>query len=283
MTFFKTVLRAFYSAKLYRAVRREGHFGLGYSFKLVAFCSALMVVWLFATAHVALFAEREGHPPLFDSVIDQLVPQIPAMHWKSGQLATDKPGVYRIVLTLNGENGPEHKTVATIDTSEERSDAQEGLTITRRQMTQRDAKHTRSMALTELPLPETLSLTHTDYQRMASQMVGTIHYYLWAIYLALGLFVFLAFTLILYVGRVALLLVISGILMVIQSSLLNEPMKLGRIMALAAVAYTPVALADTFAMMVFYHGIPFLILLPAGLVLGWVALQVSEPDTTLAA
>ncbi len=279
MRFSTTFARAFYSAALYRQLRREGRYAFGYSFKLVMLTSFVVVFALAASLHVAVFSPREGHPSLLEATVAQIVPQLPAMSWHEGRLQTAQPGRYEVKIVFNGEHGPESATLLTIDTGGglNEANAPRGLSLTADRAITRSSSKIETHLLSDYSSkwPRTMALNRAVYHELAQKMLAWLEGNLPWMYLILGALLWVALVLYFYVGRVLMQLLLAALLKLVQR-LLHEPLGWPQAMAVVAVAYTPVAVVDMFVMILCYRGTPLLALLAAGFAAAWFALVAAD-------
>lgn len=286
MQFFDTLIGSFHSATLYARLRREGHYAFGYSFLLVAMCTLSTVIYVMTLLNQLAFTAHDGKPPVFDRIVLQIAQQLPTMSWHHQQLQTDVPGptVIRLVLDLDGKSRV--FDLATIDTSGATTpdNAKTPVVIDQVNVSVKNSEKTEIHALAKFAknLPETMIINRALIDESAQRLIRGVHASLTEFYALLGLCVWLALVVYCYIARIVTLFVLAAAASLITRTR-GAKIPMPQAMAIAAVSFTPVALANTLAFIFTAHSASPVVVLLAGAVTFWAALRGSTDVSSAAA
>lgn len=257
MKFFRLLVGSFYSADVYKEVRKEASFCMGYSLLLVLLCTLITAFYYGQVFHREVFGAREGKAPFFDAMVQQIADQLPLMTYSEQKLVTQTPEA--TVITLSGELFGETFQgfeLATIDTTGKTThdNVQTPILITTNEVIFKGDKETKIKSLSEFTkeAPGTLVINRALAQEMASQLNAWFHKSLPLIYFFFGGILWLIFALFAYVMRVLLLLLL-GVAGLAMGAILKSPLEYGAAVSLAAVSFTPMALLQTVLTMAGQH------------------------------
>ncbi|MES2984867.1 MAG: DUF1189 family protein [Pseudomonadota bacterium] len=270
MRFFHTLVGSFHSAALYRQVRHEGRYNLGYALLLVLLCTLVMAVYFTSVVHREFFSSRDGMKPLFDDVIAQIAAQTPVMTYNNGQLKTQTDAVTTITIngTLFGEPFQDLPLI-TIDTTgaSNHTNMKTPVLITESEFIAKSRdKKTEIRALKDV-FAETKPqvLNRAVAEDMAARFTQGVHERLGQIYFLLGGMLWLGFAFVSYILRVILLMAL-GVGGTLAGKLLRSPVNHGTAVGLASVSFTPVALLISLLTMCFGYSPHIITTFAAGLV-----------------
>lgn len=282
MSFFRMVLGSFYSVETYRMAHSARGHGLLYSLFLVALVSVVMVATLTTKIHHMLF-ENGGK---IEATLLDITSQVPVMTFQNGRLTTAEPHAYPIHIAWGAEKEDQavfamidttgtttHKNMTTplLFTSEEaifKDDSKNKIEI----HSYRDFSDEKDTAPT--------IINRAVLEDLVKKLLHWLREHALIIYAVLGFFAILVVTFVLYLQRVVMLLAL-GVGGILLAQILKIKPTFETLMRLAAISFTPVTLADLFAITVLGHSLSAIWLMLAGLVLLYVALSVTK-ETPLA-
>ncbi len=284
MSFFRMFLGAFYSADTYREMRaKQGH-GLLYSLWLVCLMSLCLVLFMAFSFHQAIFSSENGKTPNMEAILLQIAAQVPVMTLQDGKLQTNEPRAHEISVAW-GEGEDEHTLLAVIDTTGATThqnmpapmlfDADE-LVIKTDKKTEihsyADVKDINDGA--------PLIINRAMAEDVVKNVVAWVKENFVMIYAVIGGFMWLGMWFVFYLQRVVMLLVLAvgGIIL---AQILKTKVTFETLMRLAALSFTPVAVADIVSMIVGGGGVQPIWLVLTGLLMLGVALVVTR-ETPLA-
>ena len=281
MSFGKTFIAAFSSAETYRQARLRANYEMFYSFTLVVVSALLLVSYFIALAHGELFTARAGNPAVFDDVLHQIASQTPVMTLQNNQLITREPRSYTIHVhaTVFGQTvaGP----LATIDTTgaTTHENMKTNILITAHDFVFRSKEKTEIHSLADYAKKTsgTLVINRAMADDVAATIIRSVHHHLVKFYLIVGGISWFVFSLVLYVLRMAMVMVLGGIGLLI-SKLVKVPANYAATVSLAAISYTPVAVADLVLIMGFHRSAPTLALFAGGIAMLTAALIASRDE-----
>ena len=282
MRFTQTFIGAFSSADIYRSVRLRAHYEMRYSFFLVTFSALLLVAYFIALAHGELFTARAGKPAAFDDAVRQIAKQLPVMTLQNNQLMTREARSHTINLSVNAFGKHVAGPFATIDTTgaTTHENMKTFMLVTAQEVVFQSNKKTEIHSLSDYTknIGNSVVINRAVADDMAANMIRTTHRYLVKAYLILGGVAWVALTLVLYLLRIAMVMVLGGAGMLI-GKLLNTPVNYAAAVSLAAISYTPVAVADIILIIGFGKSASPELLMAGGLAMLTVALITSRDET----
>ncbi|MFM9889899.1 MAG: DUF1189 family protein [Rickettsiales bacterium] len=254
MKFFNMFFGAFYSTELYRTLRHEGKYALGYSFKLVMLMTLIMLISGTVILHRFAFAPQEGQPPRFDVLVQQVARQLPNMTLHHGVLKTDQPEATTISvdIAVPGEES-ESFALAIIDTSGATKPTKTEVPIviddTNIYITTKEKTEIHPLGKFFEKAPETLIINRALIDDQATRLIAWTHASLTKIYLMFGALTWVMLVVFNYIGRLVLLAILAGTASAIASAR-GKSLSFAQAMAVAAVSFTPIAVIDaiSFAM-----------------------------------
>jgi len=271
------------SAAQYRLVRARASYEMLYSFLLVLIISFLMVVQCVALLHGELFTARADKPAVFDDVVRQIASQLPVMTLQNHKLVTreGRPHSIRVGTVIFGH--PLAGTIATIDTTgtTTRDSIKTPVLVTAKEVIVQSKNKTETYPLSDYTkeMPSSLVINRALIDDVAATLIRTVHDHLVKAYLILGSIGWLMLLLVLYILRITMLMVLG-----LAGWLLGKMMRIAtsyrQAVSLAAISYTPVAVADLAMFVLFHRSAPTWMLLLGGVVMLTVAIRVSRATAT---
>jgi hypothetical protein len=282
MRFFELFMGAFSSAAAYRYMRRERRgLGLSYSFLLVALTSILFAVYATAALHAALFAAEPGKKPRFDDIVAQIAEQLPEMTVTDGTLTVTSPQPHYVKLHTEIKGESVEFTVLTIDTTGQTTfeTMRTPLLVTSKEVIARNKEKIEIHPIEgyiESGSPP-LVLDRATIDKASLLFVEAVHQNLWKILTALGLFLWFFLTMGLYLFRITMMVAL-GAAGLAMGSLFKSPLDYATSMRLAALAYTPVSMADIAALGFAGINLPPALLFMLGVGMLGMAIRITRED-----
>lgn len=283
MKFIPTFLGSFHSPETYARVRAQDHaHGFAYSIllvMLVALCLTLFYIQMF---HRAMFVPQPGRLPVVEDVVMQVARQVPVMTYKDGVLMTREPQAHHIAVTVDAFGAHEEGVLATIDTTGATThrNMDTSLLFTAREMLVKKDGKVEIKPYTEMLDRGTLVINRALAMESGQRLVTFVKDRLLYIYLVCGVLVWCAYTLVMYVKRLLMLLVLAFGGWLIGAAV-SQKVNYTMAMRMAAVSFTPVAVFDMLAVMVAQVTVPVWTLVLCGLITLSAALVASQ-ETSLA-
>ena len=289
MRFFHTLIGSFYSADSYRLVKADRGHGLAYSFLLLLLCSCVYTAFFIVMLHRFFFTTYFTPKPLFNDMVDQVVKQLPLMTLKNRQLMTQTPGAYTIYLDATIQNERLHGAVATIDTTGATmvENKTTDFLVTSHEIIFQHKEEPKRETFEELlqGTNPTLIINQSVAHDLGEQFKTFVMENRPKIYFLLALMSVMGLMVVGYIGRLFILLALSGCGLLI-AKLLKTPLSFEAAMRMASVAMTPVTVLAVVEMLVMTDLKGFFLsslsLFLCGLVMLCAALDVSR-DVPLAA
>lgn len=285
MKFFPTLIASFHSAALYRSLRHDGHYALGYSFKLVMLATLIVVISGAAMLHRYAFTARGAEPPRFDAAVHEIARQLPTMTLHHGVLKTDKAEATTIHLNIAapGEE-PQPVAIAVIDTTGKTTPTKTDVPIviddSNIYITSKEKTEIHPIRQLAENAPETLIINRALIDEQSAQLIAWTHASLGKIYFVFGGITWVLLVIVNYIGRLILLALLAGGACAIASAR-GKPLGFARAMAVAAVSFTPVAAIDTLSFAATGVGVAVWLLVLGGAVALSVALKIGSAPATL--
>ncbi len=283
MRFFQTFIGAFHSASLYRTLRAEPSFRMGYAFVLVMLCAFVVTAYYGIYIHREVFAQRDGKPALFDDVVRQIAGQLPVMTFKDDTLISnaDAPTIIRVSGGAF-EQQFENLAIITINTSgtADRATMATPVLITSKEIIFKTDKETKIQPLSKFSesLGGTTLINQAVAQDLANRLIKNVHDNIATFYLLLGGIAWFFFAVFMFVMRLFMLLALGAIGLAI-GSLMKTPIRYETAVGLASISYTPVAVLDIILFLNLHYSPHMLTLIVAGSVALFAAIHCSHAPT----
>jgi hypothetical protein len=281
MRFFSTLIGSFHSAALYRTVRTNASFYMGYTLLVVLLCTLVLTVYFTAVVHRGIFVAKEGQPIPFDSLVNQIAEQLPVMTLKDDTLMTmdPEPTVIRVSGELFGQAFTDVPLI-TIDTTgaSTHSNMDTPILITSTEIMFEDSDEIKVKKLSEFTkdAPETLVINRALSQEMAAMLIAGVHKHIMTFYLIVGGICWFFFAIVYYIMRICMLLAL-GLAGYVLGSIIKQRVSYAAAVSLAAVSYTPIALLEAGLLGFLGYSPHMLTLFGAGVVALFFAMKCSDP------
>jgi len=278
MKFWATFKGAFHSPATYFSVRYDQRgWGFGYAFILVALTTLAGTILLAGLFHNMAMTMREGNrAPLFDSVLQQIAQQWPAMTLQQGRMQVDAEQPYLIRVREEFGKYGFNEPLITIDTtgSTTYSTMKTPVLVTQSEViTKKSNGETSIRALSDLVPDANRTYTRDDIVTGADKVVRFVHDQVWKFYLIALPVIWVILTVAFYVSRIFMLLAV-GLCGWIAANASQAPLRYVDAVRVASVAFTPVAVFNALAFLIVMDTASSLTLfsLGAGLTVGVVLL-----------
>lgn len=287
MRFFKTFTQSFHSAAMYQELRGKPGHGLAYSFLLVlftAFLYCVMYVSSFNQLHRELFVGVDGKISVMDDVLSQIARQMPTMTFHNTVLISEEPKARVIHLAANIMGQHAEGDAITIDTTGMTTYAnmQTPVLVTANEIVMKTDKETKIKTFKEMTKgnqnsSDPVAITPEFAKDVAKEIAAFARNNIRNFYLIAGGLFLIFFVVFLYIARIfmMLFLALGGLLI---ANILRTKITFDGCMRLAAVSFTPVAIASVLIPWVTGGAIAGLWLLVCGFIMFTVALIASRHD-----
>lgn len=276
---------SFHSAAIYREVRKNGGFYMGYALLVVVITCLLVTMYFTGYVHREIFSARDGKAPFFDDMVRQITTQLPVMTLKNHVLSSSEttPTIIRLSGTAFGLTF-ENVEAITIDTSGNTTyeTMKTPMLITAHDVVMKSENKTEIKSIAELTkdAPETMVLNRAMLDDLANTVITAVHQNLLSFYLVFGGITLFLVIIYMYVMRIIMLLLL-GLAGLAIGSMLKTKLKYDTAVALASVSYTPIALLDAVLFALMHYPTSKMVLFLAGCVALFVAIKCSDsPNTT---
>ena len=272
MQFLDLFLGSFHSTAAYAHMRYERKgLGLAYNFMFVGLTTLIFAIYAMAMMNTTLFAARDGKKPLFDDLVLQVVEQLPEMVVKDGAVTVNAPQPHYIRLHIDSLRGQRIEgTLLTIDTTGATTyqNMRTPMLLNRTELVTRNRGETKIHAIREYadPAEPAINLDRAKIRQFGNDVIDWVHGHLIKLLLILGIALWIGLTLVLYLLRIFMTLVL-GVGGLIIGSITKSPIDYATAIRLSALAYTPVAIADGIVLAMSGTGLPTWMLITLGLVM----------------
>ncbi len=282
MSFGKTVIGAFSSAETYRQARQRANYEMLYSLVLVTASALLLVGYFITLAHGELFTARADKPAVFDDLVHQIAEQIPVMTVQHNQLMTREARSYTITLHANVFGQTLKGPVATIDTTgtTTRENMKTSVLVTATEVILRTKEKTEIHSLADYTktMRGALVINRALAEDVSATIIRSVHRHLVKFYLIVGGTSWVVFSLVLYVLRITMVMAL-GVVGLLIGAATHTKTNYATAVSLAAISYTPVAIADLILITVFSRSASTLVLFAGGVVMLIAAFIASRDET----